>query len=418
MMNIKQVYATLKIDDGQIQILVAEYFNTRFNVINTYSSQIDGIVDYRIVDEEKVLEGLKKAIDTVSNKIGARLEKVILVLPPFGFKRTSLRVSIIPSIGYLTKKDVARAITNSLKTKVEDNLTVINTHIAKYTVNGISSRRLPENEACEEAILDIDLLCADKEMAFSYVELLTKANLEILDLCLSNYAIAKESVSLENSVGQNIVLLDIGENYSYMSLLSKAKLLSTEIIYDGLNKMVDMVYKKYHLPITSIARLIKYNVDFDSNYPSDAIYAWNDEDSSKSITTKELTDFLSPELDAYVDRIVLMCKPIIQKGASFLISGEGSEMKALLTKLKEKTNCDVKAYYPDAIGVRNSSLCAVYGALFVYKEKANLNGISVNAVEMMEYDKTVNQIEVDVEGESITSKIKKLFETYKDREDI
>ena len=56
--------------------------------------------------------------------------------------------------------------------------------------------------------------------------------------------------------------------------------------------------------------------------------------------------------------------------------------------------------------------------MFVYKEKANLNGISVNAVEMMEYDKTVNQIEGDVEGESITSKIKKLFETYKDREDI
>ena len=418
MVDIKQVYATLKIDDGQVQILVAEYFNTRFNVINTYIGEIEGISDYRIIDEEKALEGLNKAIDAVSNKIGARLEKVVLVLPPFNFKRTSLKVSVIPSSSYITKKDVARAITNSLKTKVDDDLAIINTHISKYTINGISSRRLPDNEACDEAILDIDLLCADKEMAFSYVELLSKAKLEILDLCLSNYAISKESVSLENSIGQTIILLDIGNNATYMSLLSKAKLLSTEIIYEGLNKMTDLVCDKYHLPSNIVPRLIKYNVDFDSNYPLDAVYAWNGDDSSKSISTKELTDFLTSEIDAYVDRVTLMCKPIIQKGASFLLSGEGSDMKALVYKFKEKTNCEVKAYYPDAIGVRNSNLCAVYGALFVYKEKANLNEISVNAVNMVEYDKTVNQIEVDVEGESITSKIKKLFETYKDREDI
>ena len=418
MVDIKQVYATLKIDDGQVQILVAEYFNTRFNVINTYVGELEGISDYRIVDEEKALEGLNKAIDAVSNKVGARLEKVVLVLPPFNFKRTSLKVSVIPSSSYITKKDVARAITNSLKTKVDDDLAIINTHISKYTINGISSRRLPENEACDEAILDIDLLCADKEMAFSYVELLSKAKLEILDLCLSNYAISKESVSLENSIGQTIILLDVGLNTTYMSLLSKAKLLSTEIIYEGLNKMADLVNDKYHLPSNIAPRLIKYNVDFDSNYPLDAVYAWNGDDSSKSISTKELTDFLAPEIDAYLDRVTLMCKPIIQKGASFLLSGEGSNMKALIYKLKEKTGCEVKAYYPDAIGVRNSSLCAVYGALFVYKEKVNLNEISVNAVNMVEYDKTVNQIEVDVEGESITSKIKKLFETYKDREDI
>ena len=418
MVDIKQVYATLKIDDGQVQILVAEYSNTRFNVINTYIGDIDGISDYRIFDEDKALDGLNKAIDAVSNKIGARLEKVVLVLPPFNFKKTSLKVSIIPNNSYITKKDVGRAITNSLKTKVDDSLAIINTHISKYTINGISSRRLSENEACDEAILDIDLLCADKQMAFSYVELLSKANIEILDLCLSNYAISKESVSLENSIGQTIIMLDIGKNFTYMSLLSKAKLLSTEIIYEGLNKMTNLVCDKYHLPTNIASRLIKYNVDFDSNYPLDAVYAWNGDDNSKSISTKDLTDLLALEIDAYVDRISMMCNPITQNGASFLLSGEGSEMKALVYKLKEKTNCEVKTYYPDAIGVRNSSLCAVYGALFVYKEKVNLNDISVNAVNMVEYDKTVNQKEVDVEGESITSKIKKLFETYKDREDI
>lgn len=416
MSNIKQVYATLKIDDGLIQVLVAEYYNTRFNILATYKSEISGINDFKIVDEDKVIEGIKLAINEVSKKVGAKLEKVILVLPPLNFNRTSLKVSIIPSDGYIKKKDIARALTNSLKAKVDDSLMVINTSIIKYTVNGISTRRLPENETCDEAYLDIDLLCADKEMTYSYVETVSKAGLEILDLCLSNYAIAKESVALENSISSNIIHLDVLNNYTYLTLLSKSKLISSEIIYEGLGKMEDLIKDNYHVPANSVARLLKYNVNYQSEYPDDAIYAYTDDNKSRAITTKDLNEFIDKPLNEYLDKIMLMCKPILEKGASFLISGEGSEMNALVSRLKELSNSEVKTYFPDCIGIRSTDLCAVYGALFVYKEKANLNDLSVNCVNIAEYDNTVDQIKVDVEGESITTKIKNLFDMYKDRE--
>lgn len=418
MSNIKQVYATLKIDDGQIQLLLAEYYNTRFNIINTYANKVDGVSGYRVIDEEKLVDCIKEAVEVVSKKVGAKLEKVILVLPPYNFKRTSLRASVIPSDGHIKKKDIARAITNALKTKVDDQLMVINATVVKYTINGISSRRLPENESCDELLVDIDLLCADKEMAYSYVNAVYKANLEVLDLCLNNFAIAKESVALENSVSQNIILLDIENSCTYLSLLSKGKLLSSEIIYDGLSGLSTMVYNQYHLPTSNIPRLLKYNVNFNSQYKDDAIYAWSENNVSKSITVGELSDFVKPVLTTYVEKLMQTCKPIIDKGASFLVCGEGSEMSALISLIKNESNCEIKTYYPDAIGVRNTSLCACYGALFVYKEKAILNDLSVNCVNIAEYDKTVDQINVDVEGESITTKIKNLFEMYKDREDI
>lgn len=414
--NIKQVYATLKIDDGVIQILVAEYFNTRFNILTTYKCDVEGINDHKIVDEEKVIEAIKNAKSEVSKKIGATLEKVILVLPPINFKRTSLNVKVIPNDGVIRKKDIARALTNSLSAKVDDNLTVINTSIIKSTINGISSRRLPENETCDEAILDIDLLSADKELTYSYVEIVSKAGLEILDICLSNYAIAKESVALENSITQNIIHLDICNNYTYLTLLSKAKLLSSEIIYEGLGNMEKLIYDHFHLPKASIPRLLKYNVDYETKYLDDAIFAYTDENVSKSITTKDLNDFIDKPLNEYIDKVMIMCKPIIEKGASFLISSEGSEMKALVNRLANISGVEVKTYNPDVIGIRSTDLCAVYGALFVYLEKAKLNELSVNCVNIAEYDNTVDQIKVDVEGESITSKIKNLFDMYKDKE--
>ena len=413
----KQVYATLKMDDDRLQILVAEYFNTRFNIIAVYTDVLEGISDYKVSDKDKVIACIKKGIDTVSEKIGAGLQKIIVLIPPYRFERVSLKVSVIPYDGHIKKSDVARAISNSLKTNVGSDLVVINTLISKYTVNGISSRRFTENEACDEAVLDIDLLCADKEMTYSYVEAVSEAGLEVLDLSLCNYAICKESVLLDNSINRNTVLLDIGSGVTYLSLLSKAKLLSTEIIYDGMNDLCTKVYDQWHLPAETIPRLVKYNVDFDSDHPSDAIFAWNVDDKACSLSIRELSDVVEGPLDEYLDKICLMCKPIIEKGCDLWICGEGSEMRALSKRLKEKTGSEVKTYFPDTLGARDSGLCAVYGALYVYKEKADLNEMSVNCVNMAQYEKIADQIEEDVEGESITSKIKSLFEIYRDKED-
>jgi hypothetical protein len=116
---------------------------------------------------------------------------------------------------------------------------------------------------------------------------------------------------------------------------------------------------------------------------------------------------------------MVMCKPIIETGAALWVCGEGSSMDALISRLREASKCNVRAYYPDTIGARNTEYCAVYGALYVYKEKADLNRLNVNCVDMLQYDKVVDQIEEDVEGKSITSKIKNLFERYtRDKEDI
>ena len=418
MNDIKQVYATLKLDDNKIDILIAEFYNTRFNIICTYSATISGMEDFRIIDSETVISHIKEAVDNVSKKIGATLEKVILVLPSYHFSRTSLKVSIIPKDSCIKKKDIARAITNSLKTKVSDDSLVINTHIIKYIVNGIAYRRLPENETCDEAFLDVDLLCADKKMAFEYVNIVNKAGLEILDLVLADYAIAKESVALENSLTHNIILLNINNSETYLTLIYKTKMISMEMIHFGLHNLSSLINTEYHLPNNVCLRLLKYNVNFDINDGLDnAIYAWNDGDKTNSLTISDLNKLVKKPLNDYIDKIIVICKPILEQGASFLLTGEGSEMLAIAKLLKEKSKMEVKMYYPDIIGARKAGMCANYGALYVYREKAILNELSVNCVNMAEYDKTIDRINEDIEGESITSKIKNLFETYKESEE-
>ena len=417
--TLKQVYASIYIDDNLLQILVGEYYNTRFNIIYTNTTPIGGILDFKIADYDLVVKTIKEEINTASIKIGATIKKAILVLPAFNFKRYPLRVSVVPNGGILTKKDVARALTSSLRTPVDSDLTIVSAAIIKYMINGISTRRLPEREVCEEVLIDIDLLCADKDITYEYINALSDAGIEVLDITLNNYSICKEAVLLEQSLSENIILLDINVNHTYMSLLSKGKLVSTEVIYEGLGKIIDTVRENINIPLNDLSRLVVYNVDYESASKDDAVYAWkNEKNESFSVSIRDLNENTLKPLNAYIDRILQMCKPILEGGKTiFFLVGQGSKMDALAKMLQAKANVNVKQYYPDTIGIRDAQMCSVYGSFFVYKEKALLNNLNVSCVDIAEYDSTVDQKKIDVEGKTITMKIKKLFEQYRDKEE-
>ena len=415
--NIKQIYATFEICENELRILIAEHFNTRFNILRIDRKTTKAVNDFRIIDKQMLLDDIKALFRESSAKLGASIEQVILVLPAYNFKRFPLRSKIITDNGIIAKKDIARSISNSLKATVDFDVMTVNAVINKYTINGISSRRMPEKEACDELYVDIDLLCADKEICYSYVSVLEEAGIKVIDIVLNTYAVGKEASLIEESLKQNVVCLDIKRSCTYLSLYSKGKLISTEILYDGLKTIADKIKVKHSVPDSDLYKLIKYSLDYNSEYQDDIIYAYNQTEETKTITMKELNDLALEPLNTISDNLVAMCKPIIDQGAMLYVTGEGQQMKCLLDLIEEKANCLIKSYYPETIGVKDSTLMALYGSLFVYKDKVDLNNLNVNCINLLEYDSHVSSKSVDSEGETITTKIKNLFKQYVQKED-
>ena len=415
--SIKQIYASIQICENSIKLIVAEYFNTRFNVLRVGNKDTKSINEFKIVDKQMLINDIKYLIDECSTKLGARIEQVILIIPAYNFKRFPLKSKVIPDNGILTKKDIARAVSNSLKANVDYDVMVINPVINKYTINGISTRRVPEKEPCSEAIVDIDLLCADKEMTYDYVQVVEESGIKVLDIALNNYSIGKEASLIEESLRNNIICLDINRSYTYLSLFSKGKLASTELVYEGFGSIIDVVKANYNIPENDIIKLLKYNVDYDTQYQNDIVYAYSENNTTKSITTRDLNEICLKSINSLADKLITMCKPIIETGASLFITGEGQQINTLFDKIKELSICEAKSYYPDTIGVRDSSLTALYGSLFVYKDKAVLNGLNVNCIDLLQYDSKVSNKQIDTEGETITTKIKNLFKQYVEKEE-
>jgi len=416
--SIKQIYVALQIDENELRVLVGEYFNTRFNIIKVEERKTTSIVDFKVVNKDLLVSDIKEILSVTSKKIGAKIEKVLLVLPAYNFKRFPLTSSVNASKGSVSKADIARAISNSLRAKVDNDVMVINPVTIKYTINGISTRRMPENETCDQMFVDIDLLCCDKEMTYSFVSAIEESGYQVLDVCLNNYAICKEASLFEESSKKNVIVLDINSDITYLTLLAKGKIVSTEIIYEGLNRMINAVYEQYHIPTETINRLLKYSVNYDEDKQDCIVYAWNQNDKAMNLTAMQLSATVERSLNDFVDRLAIMCKPILESGeTSVVITGVGEQMSALLKKLSQKFEVEVTSYYPDTIGVRDSSLTAIYGSLVAYRDKVLLNNLNVSCVDLLEYDQLIDQRSIDTEGATFTTKIKKFFIQYLNREE-
>ena len=144
----------------------------------------------------------------------------------------------------------------------------------------------------------------------------------------------------------------------------------------------------------------------------DVIYALSSDSKTITLTTKDLNNLVKESLDEFVDNIFAMCKPLVDEGGEIVLTGEGQQMKSLVKLFNEKADGNFRTYYPETIGVRNPSLCALYGSFLVYREKALLNNLSVNCINLVEYDTSVKDKEFDADGDTITSKIKNMFKQY------
>ncbi|MDY5654164.1 MAG: hypothetical protein SPK79_10575, partial [Erysipelotrichaceae bacterium] len=62
-----------------LQILIGEYFNTRFNIIYSSTTALEGMLNFKIADYKLVVKTIKEQIEIASAKIGATVKKVILL---------------------------------------------------------------------------------------------------------------------------------------------------------------------------------------------------------------------------------------------------------------------------------------------------------------------------------------------------
>lgn len=416
-MSDKQIFASVEVADHEVRLVVGEFFNARFNIIKVERIPCFGITYDQVLDPDEISNALRKAASSAKRTIGAEIKKVILAIPSYKTKKYSLRSTVDVSgiDGVSTIQDVRNAIKKAESVNISKDYALIQTVCVKYIVNGIATRRIPIGEKCSQLSIDVDLLCADRKLAYDLVGCVENAGLQVLDIFPEVYAVGKEAALFERAVEKQIVVLKIERQSTVLGLFRKGRLTTAGVLPAGLGNLVSDSVDQYGVATADAVELLKYSIRFNQKvYTDNPVHIWSKDGETKTISEKQFVESIQKNVAQWVKDLIKTCEPILQAGpTTVIITGEGGETEGLSDLLSESLGCSVKCYIPETLGGRNAGLTAPLGLLYAYQDKLPITGYIDDSLDMDAFKKSVSyrekKKEIDSKEDTLTSKLKGLF---------
>jgi len=412
----KQIFAAIEASDHEIRLVIGEFFNTRFNIIKVERIPCSGLTFSEVKDPDAVSTSIRKAVEEAKKMISADIRMVILAVPSYRMKRYSVKTTVeIRGIdGVVTAQDVKTALGRAMKTKIDPSLVIVQSVPVKYTVNGVSSKRMPLDERCTEMTVDVDLLCADKKLTFDLVECVENTGLKVMDVFLDIYAVGKEAALFEQANDHQIIVLKVEREATTLGLIRKGRLTTAAILPAGIGTIAGAITEKYSDISSEMAvELLLYSARLNQTVcSSNPVHIWSENGETRTISEQELVDCVRDYVNLWLDSIEKTCIPILQAGpTAVMITGEGGETEGLDDLVSERLHVETQTYIPETLGGRNAGLTACLGLFYAYQDRLPITGYEDESLDMDAFINAVSYRESSDENkeDTLTDKLKGLF---------
>ncbi|MBR3356767.1 MAG: cell division protein FtsA [Solobacterium sp.] len=425
-MNDKQIFAALELSDQEVRLVTGEFFNTRFNIIKVERIPCSGLTCSEITNEEAVIAAINEAKENTKKRIGAEVKKVILAMPSYRFRKYSFKSTVdVEGIDKtVTIQDVRNAMAKAETMEIGKDLALIQTVCVRYTVNGISARKIPIGERCSQLTVDIDLLCADRKFSYDIVACVEKSGLEIMDIFLDVYAVGKEAALFEQAVDEQKIILKVERGATTLGLLRQGHLTAAKVFNAGIGSLAAPLVDTYGIKREMSVELLKYSARLNQEVCStNPVHIWaakneNGENETRTINEQQLVACVQKNIEIWLDYLQKTCVPILQAGeTAVIITGEGGETDGLDELLAKRLGVEVHTYTPETLGGRNAGLTAALGLFYAYKDRLAITGYTDCSLDMEAFEKSVayrdRKADSTNKEDTLTNKIKGLFEGKK-----
>ncbi len=249
-MTEKQVLAALQIESNEVRLIVGEVFNTRLNVLTVESAPCKGLDGTSIRDTKLVGKAIRQVVNNAAAYLGTPITGVLLAIPAYRFKKETRTFSkVIESADRkVTSQDIRDIYRKAMSVNVGDDYIAISATSNNYRMNGITYRKMPIGEKCDILEADVDILCCDRLLTYDYATAIEQADLEIIDICLDNYAIAKEAALFEKTMKKYVLSIQFERNHTLFSLIYNGKIQTSLDDNVGYYTFVNPISEKFGVP--------------------------------------------------------------------------------------------------------------------------------------------------------------------------
>ena len=313
------IYASIDIGSDTTKIVVAEYINERLNVLGSVNIRTVGVKKGIIVDKEMAVKSVSLALEEIKKEVGFTIDKAIITIPCYDATVNVYNGEVYTN-GIISGEDVINCFKSAIKGNVSDDREVITVFPIDFLID--------DEDRCYEPIgvngykLESRVLISTvpKELVYSYLEVLEKCHVEVIDLAfssVSDYARLSHD-ELKKQVG---AVINIGHSKTEVSIFNKGLMIKTDILPVG-SKKIDQDIKYIYKLDRSTARFLKENLAVATSQYADSssVLEYENIDGEKvTISGLEISQIVEARLEEILKNVKNSLNNLTNREISYII---------------------------------------------------------------------------------------------------
>lgn len=428
------MYVGLDIGTTSVKVVVAEYVDSQMNIIGVGNAKSEGINRRIIVDIDKTVQAIQRAVRQAEEKAGIQIRSVSVGVPAnlLEVENCQGMIAVNSESKEITDDDVRNVASAALVRSTPPERQIIAILPQEFTVDGFEGIKDPRGMIGVRLKMFGVVYTGPKTILHNIRKCVEKSGLIVNELVITPLALT-ESILSDGEKDFGTIVIDIGGGQTTTSVMHDKQLKFTHVNQEGgefVTKDISTVLN------TSFNNAEALKINYGDAYPerTSASEEFPVDVIGKSEPVKIDERYLAEIIEARMEQIFNKSKDVLNEIDAFelpggiILTGGAASLPGVVDLAQEVFETNVKLYVPNHMGLRNpvftnvisivdysANLSKVYqlAKSAITGERTTQQPVAVQQeISYEQYEapeETYEEPEEEKKGESITNRVKDFF---------
>ncbi len=353
------MYVGLDIGTTSVKVVVAEYVEGQMNIIGVGNAKSEGINRGIIVDIDKTVQAIKRAVAQAEEKAGIQIRNVNVGLPAnlLEVENCQGMIAVNNESKEITDEDVRNVASAALVRSIPPERQIITIIPQEFTVDGFEGIQDPRGMIGVRLEMYGLMFTGPKTIIHNVRKCVEKAGLAINKMVITPLALT-ESILSDGEKDFGTTVIDIGGGQTTVAVMHDKQLKFTYVNQEGgefVTKDISTVLN------TSFNNAEALKINYGDAYPerTSASEEFPVDVIGKSEPVKIDERYLSEVIEARMEQIFTKAKEALDEidaldlPGGVVLTGGAASLPGVVDLAQEIFGVNVKLYVPNHMGLRN-----------------------------------------------------------------
>lgn len=413
------MYVGLDIGTTSVKVVVAEYVDSQMNIIGVGNAKSEGINRGIIVDIDKTVQAIQRAVRQAEEKAGIQIRSVSVGVPAnlLEVENCQGMIAVNSESKEITDDDVRNVASAALVRSTPPERQIIAILPQEFTVDGFEGIKDPRGMIGVRLEMFGVVYTGPKTILHNIRKCVEKSGLIVNELVITPLALT-ESILSDGEKDFGTIVIDIGGGQTTTSVMHDKQLKFTHVNQEGgefVTKDISTVLN------TSFNNAEALKINYGDAYPerTSASEEFPVDVIGKSEPVKIDERYLAEIIEARMEQIFNKSKDVLNEIDAFelpggiILTGGAASLPGVVDLAQEVFETNVKLYVPNHMGLRNPVFTNV---ISIVDYSANLSEVYQLAKSAITGERTTQQ-PVAVQQEISYEQYEAPEETYEEPEE-